>query len=278
MDKTLSFITSKGNIIRYSLLFSSNSQTSPWVVYLHGFKGFKDWGFVHFVGKKIQEAGFNFLSFNFSHNGVGEDLLTFSQPEKFVRNTYSLELEEAKEVLDHLADGMFTEGAVVKKAGLLGHSRGGGIALLASSHKVVSAIATWASVSTFFRYDQETLKKWKEEGVLEVENSRTGQVFGLKYGLYEDLEKNREKLNILEAVRKLKCPLCLIHGEADLAVSSQDGRDILESAEWSPVEAHFIEDAGHTFGAKHPFDGSNPHLDEALNFTLSFFEHNLKTS
>jgi len=39
-------------------------------VYVHGFKGFKDWGFVPYIGETFASKGFAFLTFNFSHNGI----------------------------------------------------------------------------------------------------------------------------------------------------------------------------------------------------------------
>ena len=72
------------------------------IVVVHGFKGFKDWGFFPHVCQRLAGAGHTVVSFNVSHNGVGPDLLTFSELERFGRNTFSMELDEIRFVIDAL--------------------------------------------------------------------------------------------------------------------------------------------------------------------------------
>jgi uncharacterized protein len=270
------YTTERGHRTALSLYGAHLPADAPTVLYLHGFKGFKDWGFVPYLGQRMMENGIRLLAMNFSHNGIGEDLLAFTELQKFKENTFSLEVEEAQEVLEKYCLGEIFSGNP-RAVGVIGHSRGGGIALLAfAAHLKVKGICTWASVSTFARYPEAILREWKAKGFLEVTNARTGQVMQLGYQLHEDLMAKMETtLDVRQAVMNCTKPLCFIHGEADEAVSSADARALFEWAENTSAELHLIPGAGHTFGAKHPFEGTTPHLEDVLAHTLSFFKKQL---
>jgi len=52
------------------VIFTENGKQKPVVIFAHGFKGFKDWGHWEAIGEAFATAGFVFVKFNFSHNGV----------------------------------------------------------------------------------------------------------------------------------------------------------------------------------------------------------------
>ena len=273
MPKDFTYTSQEGNHISISLYGWENFDTQPCLIYLHGFKGFKDWGFVPYAGKYFEERGMSFLAFNFSHNGIGEDGLNFTEVKKFEKNTFSLEISEALEIIQLATHTNFFGKDLRNKLGLIGHSRGGGLAILAGKEaKEVSAVATWAAVSTFERYPKEDRQKWKKKGYQEVKNSRTGQVFKLGLELLDDIEKNgKSRLNILKNVRELKKPLLVLHGQEDETIPFFEAEHINVYADVRQTTLRLIPNAGHTFGAKHPFEGSNPALDELLELTYEFF-------
>lgn len=257
--------------------YPANHPSSNAILYIHGFKGFKDWGFVPYIGNQMAGKGYHFFAFNFSHNGIGDsDFTEFTQPEKFKRNTFSLEVSEAVEMIELLKNG-FVYLPPMEKIAVIGHSRGGGIALLAAcNHPAVDAIVTWASVSTFQRYGPEVVRKWKEMGYLEVANARTGQIFHLGRGLLTDVEVNgATTLNIRAAVEQCTKPLCLIHGATDEAVPADEAQYLYEWADQTDAELHLIPGAGHTFGTVHPFAGTTEDLENVLRFTADFFQGQL---
>ena len=239
-----------------------------------GFKGFRDWGFVPYISESLLGAGFNVVTFNFSHNGIGNDPLEFTELEKFSENTFSLEVSELNCVLDYLAS-RYQYGTGNKPLGVLGHSRGGGIALLAGTKRAeVSGVCTWASVSTFERYTSAAIAEWKEKGYHEVKNARTGQVFRMGRNILHDLENNGQgTLNIIRAVENASKPLMFIHGEEDMAVSVDDAMQLANANKNAVL--HLVSGTGHTFDARHPFDGSNEKLEEVLVKTIEFFDKNL---
>jgi len=250
----------------------------PCLIYVHGFKGFKDWAFVPHAGEYFANRGYTFLCFNFSHNGIGADGETFTELDKFEQNTFLLEVRELQEIIKLVAHTNQLGADLHAPLGLIGHSRGGGIALLtAHQQPEVKALATRASVSTFERYPKETIEAWKAKGYLEVPNARTGQTFRLSLPILQEVERyGRTKLNILQAVQKLGRPLLLLHGEEDETVPAYEAEQLNIYGDPDLTTLRLIPQTGHTFGAKHPFEGSNPALDQVLEATADFFDLHLK--
>ena len=277
MTENTAFYTSAGNKIHLSL-YGFDHTDAPCVIYVHGFKGFKDWGFVPVTGKFFEALGLCFLTFNFSHNGIGEDMENFTEPHKFRDNTFSLELQETLEVIEAYHSGRIFRVKPEASIGLLGHSRGGGISLLAAqASEHVKAVCTWAAVSTFARYSEEVIQKWEADKVLPVVNSRTGQVMELGWQLHTDLMNHiGGKLNIERAVRDMHKPMMLVHGTGDPAVSIEDAEQISSWGSDFLKEKLILDGANHVFGAQHPFQTTNPVLDQVWQQSFAFFQQHLQ--
>lgn len=277
MSKSFEIISDEGNLLRASLFGESLPVEAPRILYFHGFKGFKDWGFVPFMAEFFASKGFKVLTFNFSHNGIGEDLLNFTEEDKFEQNTHSLELSEAKQMVRKLRGGSAFGLPESEGIGVIGHSRGGGVALLAgAAMQSIKAVVTWASVASYERYPSPLLEHWRKTGYIEIPNTRTGQVFKMGLDFLEDLDKHKEgKLNILKAAKLLGKPLCIIHGDQDEAVKPKDAHALFDAANSDFTELHTIMDAGHTFEIKHPFAGSSKPFDLVLDHSLHFLNRHL---
>ena len=78
-----------GDVIRGDLRIPEGPPPRSAVVVVHGFKGFKDWGFFPYTCERLAAAGHSVVSFNMSHNGVGSDLQSFTDLERFGSNTLS---------------------------------------------------------------------------------------------------------------------------------------------------------------------------------------------
>ena len=68
------------------------SEHSAAVIICHGFKGFKEWGFLPDLADLLAQAGITAVRFDFSHNGIAEDITTYERLDLFERNTWSREL------------------------------------------------------------------------------------------------------------------------------------------------------------------------------------------
>ena len=270
---TLELPLEPGTSLQADLRWPRGSRPDSAIVVAHGFKGFKDWGFFPHLCERLAADGHAVLSFNFSHGGIGDDPLEFTELERFAANTLSRELDEVLHVIDLVEAGELPTGEPAT-IGLLGHSRGGGQAVLAASeHDGLDALVTWAAVSDFDRWDEETRSRWREEGRITVTNARTGQEMPLDVTLLEDFEANRERLDIQRAASAVDVPWLVVHGEADTTVSPDEGRRLVELG--PTAHGVFVEGAGHTFQARHPFGESPPELDRALDVTARHFRQTL---
>jgi uncharacterized protein len=276
MNKEFILKTTLGNDLHISAFGLNNLGKSPCIILVHGFKGFKDWGFWPVLAEYFANNNYFVLSFNFSHNGIGKNLTEFSELDKFAQNTFSLEISELSELINAYLDNHF--GYIHnKKIGLLGHSRGGAVTFLTSLiNKNISAIAVWATVALLDRYTARQKEKWRKEGVFELMNTRTKQVMSLNTTLLDDLEKNKnDSLNIEKAVTQFKKPLLIAHGDQDLVVRIKEAELLYSWSDKSKTEFFKIHGAGHTFDMQHPHVGTNKKFDSLMNKTLQFFNNNL---
>ena len=201
----------------------------PAVVLCHGFKGFKDWGFLPPLAERLARAGYVVVSWNASGSGV-DDAGEFTWPERFGRNTFSAELRDLESVLQACDSGGL-DFPPPTSVGLVGHSRGGGLAILAAGrNERVAALVTWAAISTPWRWSEEMRRRWREAGFLEVTNQRTGQVLKLFPDVLDDLERNEATLDIAGAADRIKCPWLVIHGAVDETVPVREGEALAASA------------------------------------------------
>lgn len=243
------------------IFYTGKTEGKDVVIYAHGFNGFKDWGNFDIIAKQFADAGFVFVKFNFSHNGT-----TVNQPEDFAdleaygNNNYTKELDDLGAIIDWVDD----KSTGIKNIYLLGHSRGGGIALLkAAEDKRVKGAVTWASVSEcktpWGSWDLEKMEEWEETGVQYYTNARTKQKMPLYYQLYKNYLQNQMRLNIERAIKSLEIPVLICHGSADPAVPVQKAYNLHE---WQPSSELFIVDSDHVFGRKHPWEEET--LPEAM--------------
>jgi dienelactone hydrolase len=240
----------------------------PAIVIVHGFKGFKDWGFFPLLADRLARAGYSAVSYNASGSGVDNEG-AFTRPERFGRNTFSAEIADLGVVLDAVDDGRLGL-ARPATVGLIGHSRGGGMAVLVTPDRPrVSALVTWAAISTVERWSDEVKRVWRGSGELAIRNQRTGEVLPLYTDVLDDIEQNTHRLDIQAHARRVGVPWLIIHGAEDETVSLGEGKRL--AATQPAAEFRVIPGAGHTFGATHPLAGRPPALDELLDVTVGFF-------
>lgn len=262
------------------ILFRVSDRPQPVVIYAHGFNGFKDWGNFDLIAARFAEAGYVFVKFNFSHNGTTPANPTeFVDLEAFGNNNYSRQLEDLQRVIDWVCDNANPYRAVMdsSRVGLVGHSMGGGIAILqAARDKRVKALITWAAISEcktpWGSWSQDKLDEWKVNGVENYVNTRTSQRMPLYYQLYEDFQENMARLDIAVAVKSLKIPLLICHGSADSSVSPGSAYQLKE---WRPAAELLMVDSDHVFGRKHPWPGPGlpAAMEKVMNASLKFLNH-----
>ncbi len=273
MNKDFRLKTKEGDFLNISAFGFESIKSSPCLILVHGFKGFKDWGFFPYTAKHFADKGYFVLSFNFSHNGVDDQCIDFNSLDKFAKNTVSLEVSELVQVINAYHNGFFNEN-VFGKVGFIGHSRGGGVALLSSLINKVDVYVVWSSVAKFDRYTEHQKKEWRKTGYFEALNSRTNQMMRMNLDLLEDIEQNKNgSLSIKNAVKDLDKPLLIVHGEQDLTVPVKEGEQIFNWSDKAISNIEIIPAAGHTFDIVHPFAGSNKKFDIVLSKTEDYLNN-----
>jgi len=240
-----------------------NHQTRPsaLTVFLHGYKGFKNWGAFDIMAEKFADAGLPFLKFNFSHNGT-----SISNPGEFVdldafgKNNISIELDDIESVFEAVESDCFQglkPHILPECYNLIGFSRGGANAIInASKNRRCTKLVTWNAVADFTRKwnDSDFMLNWKTESVRFEKNTRTGQLMPLYYSFVEDYYNNEAQYTVIEAARKVTQPWLLVHATDDEAVPLTDALRLKEVNDL--ITLIKVGETGHTFGVKHPHFGN----------------------
>ncbi|KAF6573929.1 alpha/beta hydrolase family protein [Paenibacillus sp. SEL3] len=254
-------------VIRASWFPSKNTAKSLLII-AHGYKGFKDWGMFPYIAEALSMDN-HVVTFNFSHNGIGEDLENFTELEKFARNTYSREQEDLELLLSNLrARHEFRELPLF----LLGHSRGAGSCFVyALDHPgEIAGVISWNGVTDLDLFTLPQKEEMRAKGRSYVENARTGQQLPLDAIILEDLEQNRQRFAIVDRLANSQLPAVLIQGTED-SKRLREGSALLTSVR-PDIEWVQIQGGNHTFNTVHPFQGGSLPLDQAITETRRFIE------
>ncbi len=265
----------QGKLAGYDLSIP-NHFNGTLIYFIHGYKGYKNWGAWDLISDYFYDKGYGFAKCNLSHNGTTlEQPNNFADLDAFAANRYSYELHDINAFIsevDHQIKPLITHRV------LIGHSRGGGDAILtAHQTRSIDTLITWAAISDIgnrFLKD-DALTQWKASGVFTVLNGRTKQNMPHRYSFYEDYVAHKDQLNILKAAKELTLPWAIIHGTNDPAVKITEGRTLKEASQHATLFE--IEDANHVFGAKEPYtEKTLPlHTTQLIETTLTFIEKHL---
>jgi dienelactone hydrolase len=273
IESPFSLRNESGDSIAGDLRYAEGGAGLPLLIICHGFTAHKDWGPFPYFGRRFAALGFASAVFNFSHNGMGPGSKRFNELEKFSRNTIGKELEDIRALLRAAEEGTLGGGRIdPARIGIVGHSRGGGVAILsASGERLIRGVAAWSTVATFHRYTPHQREAWEREGFLPVtvRGLRTRLKLGIE--VLRDLEANRESYDLPRAVRALKVPFLLVHGAADVSVRPAEPESLYAVADRSKTEIVMLEGTGHTFGARHPYRSGSPAVDHCVELTARWF-------
>lgn len=259
-DKTItgdiSYDVNKGNI--------------PSILFVHGFKGFKDWGAHNLVSTYFAENGYRYVKFNMSHNGVKpthpDDVTDF---EAFAANTVSIELKDVDTVINYIAH-TYPQDPIY----LIGHSRGGGLVILkAATDSRVQKVVTWSAISDFSSlWKKEQEAEWRTEGKIYVVNARTKEKMPLNLTLLEDMEAHQHEYSILNNAAAVKIPWLILHGDDDVNVDFSVAQQLAQAQPQAVLKK--IAGANHVFGASHPYTATElpAQLKEVCEKTLDFLK------
>ena len=253
---------------------ASRATPQPAVLLVHGFKGFKDYAFLPPFAERLAKGGFAAITVSVSGSGVDE-AGDFTRLDRFRKNTYSIELDDLHVVVRALLAGEL-DLAPPTSLGVVGHSRGGGMALLlAREVPAVRAVATWAGIGVARRHTDRELAMWRKLGTIEILHQRLRIRLPLDFDVAEDcLAHEHGRLDIPAASRALARPWLQVHGTADGTVTFEEAERLAADA-GTGHESLWLEGADHTFGAVHPWRGPTPECERVFDATARFLARHL---
>lgn len=286
VKKETGFVESRENFpIYYDLYCPVTTQTRsfPVILFLHGFKGFKDWGAFPDACEYLSRHGFCVLAINFSRNGVGKNMLEFDQPDLFEEQTLSSDLNDVGDVIKHLKNGELRSDQVMINTdiiGLIGHSRGGHTAVAAAAeYPGIQAVVTWSAVANYNeRWSDEMKRDWETKGYTDIVNSRTGQTLKQGKVVYDDAINNADRLMAIKRVKEIHIPILFIAGKEDESVPPSDSKKLFRECPSEDKEIKLIQHTGHTFSTAHPFEDEDfpEPFDDLLELTETWFIEHLR--
>lgn len=271
--------------IKYDLYspISGTNKSFPVIIFLHGFKGFKDWGPFPDACEDIARHGFGVLAINFSHNGIGNGYTVYERLDLFQKSTLSKDLDEVGLVINALQKGEIKDSHSslnTDAIGIIGHSRGGHTAVAAAAeYESIRCLVTWAAVSDYLaRFTEQEKNDWNAKGYTEYKNSRTGQIMKVDREWWDDTKANADRLIALLRVKELVVPSLFIHGREDDEVTLSSSEELEIACGSKEKELRLIAKAGHTFGASHPFEEEffPPTFKEVVDHTGAWFREHLR--
>ncbi len=243
----------------------------PLVVMTHGLMGFKDWGFFPSLAERFAADGFPTLRYNLSGSGMGAATDgPYTDLAAFEADTITRQVEDLHAVVQAAQKGSLPGLGACDQVILWGHSRGGGVSLLAAvGYRAVVAVATWATISRVNRYKTQERDDWRRLGVRTYRNGRTGQELRSSVAFLDDLEKWGRLGDIPSEAFRLRIPILLAHGEADVSVKVEESESLARALPTARLVV--VAGADHAFGCRHPFEGPSAAFEKTLEETLAFF-------
>ena len=254
----------------------------------HGFKGYKDYGFLPALAHAAAERGLIAHRFNFSHSGVTERHETFERADLFERDTFAKQVHDVHAVASAVARGELV-GADLGQV-WFGHSRGGVTVVLAADGRLVKpgrhvadqprGLITAAAPSRACHLDEAACDELRRAGRVASPSARTGQVLYVGGPWLVEIEAKPEAHDVLAAVRRAALPMLVVHGGGDETVPVSAAHE-LAGAAGERGQRMIIDAASHTFDAPNPLaiDAPLPAatarlIDEACSFALHCCERN----
>lgn len=233
---------------------------------------FKDWGPFPYIGDKLAQENYCSIVLNYSHNGVEEQRNRITNLEKFAANTVSEELDDIQNVINSISDGNLVEFCIdTKNIFLLGHSRGAANALLiASSDNRIKKLVTWASIAYYDRWTVHQKTNWRQSGYLSLSKETESHPFRMNVEYLEDIEKNRDRFDLLKAASRLNIPWLIVHGTEDLIAKISEAEKLFDLSNKSRTQLVKIPQLGHLFGTEVPTNEYNNSLNKILQLTINW--------
>lgn len=246
MEKRVEF-HSEGQKVVASLHLPENfKKPLPCVIASHGYKSNRNSEKYSLIGHSFSQEGIAVLRFDYrgALNGDSDGM--------FEDTTLTGRIKDLQSALDHLKHVREVDS---NRVGLIGSSLGGMVVLALSKYERVKAVVTLATPYGFPRQREEMKISLEEKGYYEYPDGSK-----IKTHLYDDLKK----YNMGEEIKKITCPILIIHGVLDEQVPRHHAFNLYNHAN-EPKRLEMIEAADHAF--------TDPNaLNKVLDLSLEWFK------
>lgn len=229
------------------------------VLFAHGFKGYKDYGFIPVLSACIAEAMPAAVHrFNFSHSGMTDDVSTFARPDLFERDTWDRQVADVNALHNAVCSGDSPVGASGAACVYLGHSRGGSSCLLTAGRNAAKGMAQPSMIVSIAAPDQccnlseDAVALLRKQGYIVSPSARTGQSLRIGSEWLREQEASPSTHDILALCGALSCPVLAAHGGDDPTVDPECAIRIARACPHG--ESRIIAGANHVFNTLNPAD------------------------
>lgn len=225
------------------------------VVLLHGFLGYKDYGFIPVLGSHLASRGVVVHRFNFAHSGMTNHIERFERTDLFERQTWNAQVRDTMCVCEAIGEGRLP-GAGLPLV-VAGHSRGGVTAILcAGRHREqlgLAGVVTLAAPAQCCELSDREQEDWLASGVRTVRSARTGQEMPIASAWLEQQLADPGAHDVLLQARRVGVPMLVVHGTADETVPAGAAGAIARAA-GERARVCLIPAGNHVFGMPNPPD------------------------
>lgn len=229
-EKT-TFFNSNGEPLSAIVRIPEGAGKFPAVVLCHGFALNKDNELMFGLWDAISRAGFVCLRFDFTGHGDSKG--------NFRELTISQEIRDVKNAVEYLKTTNIVD---EKRIAIVGHSLGASVAMLAAEEGRIKAVAEISGVARLedfisSKFNDFQVKEWKKKGYIQLHNFDE-----LSIDMLRDIKRH----DLLSGLKKMKCPLLIIHGTDDTLVPFENAREIFNHAN-DPKFLELVDGADHFF-------------------------------
>ncbi|KAE8666879.1 Detected protein of confused Function [Hibiscus syriacus] len=186
------------------------------VVLCHGFRSCKDYRIMVNLAAALEKEGISVFRFDFSGNGESEG--------SFEYGSYYREVDDLHAVVRHFSSGNRVVSAI------LGHSKGGDVALLyASKYRDIRIVVNVAGRCDMKRglaerFGEDFMEKIKKDGYIDVKQG------GFEFRVTEEVLMDHITMDMREPCRNIdqECRVLTVHGSADDMVPVEDASEFGE--------------------------------------------------
>jgi len=257
------------------IYYNKKLNNYPIIIISHGFRGWKNWGFIPFLAQNLTKKNALSITFNYSHNGKPDNTGFIQDINNFANNSISQQIKDLNLLIKSIKNNDLNIPQNIfdkwnKNIHLIGHSLGAAISLIVGSKsKSVNTIILLATIATFDRYTPRQKQLWEKQGYLEFPNQTTNQKLRLNLKFLKDLEKNKSKFDLTKIINQTKKPVLIIHGKQDHTVPLKEITPLINSKN-KLIKTLILPQTGHTFGTNHPSKNTSKEIKKVINIISKF--------